>query len=92
MGKTNFLLGFLAGAVAGAAAGILMAPRKGSVTRSRLSKNAVRAGENLKQSIEEFVESTKEQYTLALAPEQKPTVRKYSKSKKRKKLPSKNQS
>ncbi|NJK97810.1 MAG: YtxH domain-containing protein [Bacteroidales bacterium] len=53
----NVFFGFLAGAAAGAIAGILLAPDKGEVTRKKISDNARRTGDNLKNNLDEKIET-----------------------------------
>lgn len=47
------LLALITGAVVGAGIGILYAPAKGEDTRKRISEEAQKAGERLKESVEE---------------------------------------
>ncbi|MBN8788017.1 MAG: YtxH domain-containing protein [Terrimonas sp.] len=62
---SKVLLGLLAGAAIGAIAGILFAPDKGSETRNKIKKSAGDAGDSLKHSFNDFVDTVKDKYRKA---------------------------
>lgn len=65
MSNSKALLGFVAGAAVGALAGILLAPDKGSNTRSKISGKAGDLTDSLKNSFNSFVDDLKSTYSNA---------------------------
>jgi gas vesicle protein len=62
MDSGKVLLGLLAGVAAGALLGVLFAPEKGSVTRSKISKKGEDYVDNLKDKFNEFIEGMSEKF------------------------------
>ena len=62
MSSGKVLLGFLAGMASGALMGILFAPEKGSVTRSKISKKSKESVEGLKEKFNDFVDNIAEHF------------------------------
>jgi gas vesicle protein len=56
MSSGKVLLGVLAGVAAGALIGVLFAPDKGSVTRSKISKKGEDYADSLKDKFDEFID------------------------------------
>ena len=65
MNNGKVLLGVLAGFAAGALVGILLAPEKGSDLREKLSKKGEGCIGDLKERVNEFVESVTDKFTAA---------------------------
>ena len=62
MKSSNVLLGVLAGAAVGALMGILFAPEKGSKTRRQMVSKGEDYADDLKEKIDEILESITEKY------------------------------
>jgi len=60
MSNKNAIIGFLAGATAGALIGVLYAPEKGEKTRKNIKKKSSRYAEDMKDSVNEFLDDVKE--------------------------------
>lgn len=60
--KSKLLFGVLAGAAAGALAGLLLAPDKGSVTRSNLITRGRDTVDNFKGQVSDIVDKVSENY------------------------------
>lgn len=60
--SSNTVLGLLAGTAIGATLGILFAPDKGSITRQRLSEEAINAKDNLATKASEVRSKVAETY------------------------------
>jgi gas vesicle protein len=65
MSKGKVLLGVLAGFAAGALIGVLLAPEKGSDLRKKISKKGESYVDELKEKMNEFVESVTDKFTAA---------------------------
>ncbi|HTB53489.1 MAG TPA: YtxH domain-containing protein [Ferruginibacter sp.] len=65
MKSKKILAAVLLGVAAGAIAGILFAPDKGSVTREKIKEAGEDLKNNLKEKVNEFVDSVKEKYESA---------------------------
>lgn len=62
MNSGKVVLGLLAGVAVGAILGILFAPEKGSVTRSKISKKGHDMGDDLNDKIREFTDMISKQF------------------------------
>lgn len=62
MSTGKILLGVLAGVAAGALLGVLMAPDKGSNTRKKISKKGYKVSDDLKETLNDFIESVTEKF------------------------------
>ncbi len=60
--SNKWMFGVLAGAAAGAIAGVLLAPDKGSVTRSNLATRGRDTVDNLKGQVSDIVDKVSENY------------------------------
>lgn len=65
MSSGKLLLGVLAGAAAGAVLGILFAPDKGSVTRSKISKKSRESIDHLKDKFSDFIDNVADNFEEA---------------------------
>lgn len=65
MSSGKVLLGVLTGIAAGALAGVLLAPDKGSATRKRILRKGNDYGDDFKDKFHDFLESMKEDITVA---------------------------
>jgi len=62
MDSGKVLLGLLAGVAVGALLGVLFAPDKGSVTRTKISKKGEDYADTLKEKFNEFIEDLSEKF------------------------------
>jgi len=62
MNSGKVVLGVLAGVAAGAILGILFAPAKGTDTRKKICKKGEDCGDELKEKINEFLDSISEKF------------------------------
>lgn len=62
MSSGKVLLGLIAGATAGALLGILFAPEKGSIIRSKISNKSNDYSDALKEKFNEFVDNVSDKY------------------------------
>lgn len=74
MKLTKIVLGILAGVAGGAILGILFAPEKGSRTRRNIAINSNDYADDMKQSIEDFVDSLSKKFKDVLQETEK-TIR-----------------
>lgn len=65
MNKGKVLLGVLAGIAAGALIGVLLAPEKGTDLRQKISKKGDGYLDDLKEKVNEFVETVTDKFTSA---------------------------
>ena len=65
MRSSKVLLGVLAGVAVGALLGVLFAPDKGAVTRSKLSKKGEDFAEDLQSKFNDFIDSMSEKFEEA---------------------------
>lgn len=62
MSRGNMVLGALAGVAAGAMLGLLLAPEKGSKTRKKLAKLKSNSTEDVKDKVDEIIQSASERF------------------------------
>lgn len=62
MDTGKVLLGVVAGAAAGAIVGMLFAPAKGSVTRTRIARKSTEYADEAKDKFNEYVDALAEEY------------------------------
>ncbi len=62
MDSGKVLLGLLAGVAAGALLGVLFAPDKGSVTRTKITKKGEDYVDTLKEKFNEFVDNLSDKF------------------------------
>ena len=62
MSTSKVLLGLLAGAAAGVVLGVLFAPEKGSVTRTKLAQAGEDYAETVKEKFNEFIDTVNEKF------------------------------
>ncbi len=66
MNSKNLIGGILAGAAIGVAIGMLLAPASGKVTKAKLVKGSNNLVDGLKGTVEESIESLKNQFNDAV--------------------------
>jgi gas vesicle protein len=66
MNAKKLIGGLLAGVALGVAIGMLLAPSSGEVTRSRIAKGSRKLTDDLKESLDDSIDSVKSKFNFGL--------------------------